>query len=102
MTTGNDNAPEQKPEASSNTEPDYNNISPAQSKANGHAALTEVERFAASFGGRRANRYASALTPPDPLGKVKPVKVDNWCEPPTVALWDEHLRGEITLGILTD
>jgi len=64
------------------------------------AALSHAERFAALFGGARANRYQPAMTEPDPSGKVRPQRVDDWCGAPTVEEWERHLRGEIGLGIM--
>jgi hypothetical protein len=40
------------------------------------------------------------MTARDANGKVKPAEIDPWCGPPTVDLWQAHLRGEVGLGIM--
>jgi hypothetical protein len=51
------------------------------------------------FGGDRANGYDPASAKKDEQDKVR-VTAHKWTRKPTAALWNEHLHGEIGLGIL--
>lgn len=64
------------------------------------SSLDIADRMLLLFGGLRSTRYRPAMSEPDTNGKVRPAKIDKWCGPPNVALWEKHLRGECGIGIL--
>src|SRR4051812_10515733 len=74
-------------------------ISPPGKANTTRTAVSDAERIMALFAGDRANKCRPEMGAPESDGKVYPVEVDRWSGPPTLDLFEEHLAGDIVLGV---